>query len=263
MEIDFSPRNTVNHLFNILKVNIESLYYGLKLIENDSILPERLKEDNDFIHFQIGDPLSESDLKNNLKQILLSKCFEDLIKGITLSLCDAYTLINFRLFLCNESSLTQEIIEDKYKKIYKDSHSINLPRLIEKISDTVGSELLYSKELITINRARNCFVHRKGIVYPEKDINNKENNVLTTQWVRPFFYQNKDGEEIEMIDGGIVTHETPLLMKTIPQEKSFKPYETINFSYKEILEIAYTFYFFGNSLVESQIQFLKNNEIKS
>jgi hypothetical protein len=105
-------------------------------------------------------------------------------------------------------------------------------------------------------------VHRKGIVYPDKDINNKDNNTLTTKWLRPFLFQNKDGQEIEMIGGGIVTHESPAFMKTIQQEKSFKPYETITFSYKEILEIAHTFYLFGTDLVEAQIQFLKENIIK-
>lgn len=263
LEINFTPKDTANHIIEVLKVNIESLYYGLRLIESNSVLPERLNSDDDFFHFQIGEPLSESDLKNNLRKILLQKSFEDLIKGVTLSLCDAYLLINFRAFLCREKTLTMENIEIAKKDIYKTSHRKNFPTLVKEISDAIGENLPVSKELISINQTRNCLVHRKGIVYPEKDINDSERGVLVTRWLKPFLFQNDGTKEVEMIGGGIVTHESPAFLKTISQEKTFQPYEVVTFSYKEVLELAHTCYFFANGLVEGQIKYLKKNTIDS
>ncbi len=262
LEINFTPKDTVSHLLEVLKVNIESLYYGLRLIEGKSELPERLDNDDDYFHFQIGDPLSETDLKNSLRNILLQKCFEDLIKGVTLSLCDAYLLIKFRAYLCNETPLSLDEIENTKKDIYKTSHKESLPALIKEISDAAGKELPFSNELLSINQTRNCLVHRKGIVLPEKDINDHERGVLVTKWLRPFLFQNDGAEKVEMIGGGIVTHESPAFLKTISQEKSFQPYEVVTFSYKEVLELAHTCYFFANGLVEGQIKYLKDNTIE-
>jgi hypothetical protein len=147
LEINFSPKDTVAHLLNVLKINIESLYYGLQLIENEPVLPDRLKKEDDFFHLQMGKPLSELDLQENLKQILLSKCFEDLIKGLTLSLCDAYTLLNCRMFLCTEKILSKEKIQKKHKSIYKNSQGKSFPALLKEISDSVGRELSLSEEI--------------------------------------------------------------------------------------------------------------------
>lgn len=262
LEINFTPKDTANHILEVLKVNIESLYYGLRLIEGESVLPERLTAEDDFIHFQIGEPLSELDLKDNLRKILLQKSFEDLIKGVTLSLCDAYLLIKFRAFLCSEKSLTIEKIDSTQKDIYKTAHKKSFPALIKEISDEIGEGLPFSKELLSINQTRNCLVHRKGIVYPEKDINDSERGVLVTRWLRPFLYQNDGEKEVEMIGGGIVTHESPAFLKTVSQEKSFQPYEVVTFSYKEVLELAHTCYFFANGLVEGQIKYLNENVIE-
>jgi len=262
LTIDFTPKDTVSHLLEIIKINIESLNYGLRLLESKSELSDRLEKDDDFFHIQIGTPLSENEIKNNLRKILLQKSFEDLLKGVTLSLCDAYLLINFRLFLCNEKVITINKINDAKKNFYKKAHGKSLPNLINEISSIIEENLPYSNELLSINQTRNCLIHRKGIVYPEKDINDRERNVLVTKWLRYALFESNTNKEIEIVKNFVITQESSALVKTINQERIFKPYEIVTFNYKEILEISYTCYLFANGLVNSQIKYLQKNPIK-
>ncbi len=263
LEMDFSPRNTVSHLLRVIKVNIEALNYGLKLIESNPELPERLKGDDDFFHIAINEPMPEDDLKHHLRHILIAKCFEDLIKGTLLSLCDAYTLLKYRKYLCEGGEFTSTGIQEKHRAIYKQSHGMSFPIIIKKVCDLLGSELIYTNEIITINKARNCFAHRSGIVYEEKDINDKEKNVLTVKWYKlSLIAKNPDGSQFNLSETRYTENEVKVRQTMKSTEKSFSPREILTFDYNEIVEMAITFHGFAQDLVQKQIDFLAQNPLE-
>jgi len=124
-------------------------------------------------------------LKEESYKWLLKKALEDFILGINLSLVEA----NNFLFLYNESNKSKVKPEKTYEEIEigigkndKKINGLHLPTLIKEIEEYLEKDLPYKDEIKSINKIRACFVHRDGCVH-SKDINNKENNILTLKWV--------------------------------------------------------------------------------
>jgi hypothetical protein len=80
-----------------------------------------------------------------------------------------------------------------------------LPDLIKDIEATIKAELLFKKEILSINQVRNCLVHDGGIV-TERRINNLELQTLQLNYV--------DLITIIDIEGKIVETTWDIKMKT-------------------------------------------------
>ncbi len=262
LTIDFTPRDTLNQLHRTIKLNTETLHYGLRLIESEADIKERIESEDDFFHIQIGEPLSESDLKAHLKAMLLTKYFEDLIKGLSLALYDSHALLNFRVYLCESPPLDATLINEKHEALRKKSIKTHFPNLITQISHVIGKDLPLDKEMLSINKARNCLVHDNGIVVDPKNINDAVNNTLTVHWLRHSMYKKEGDKEVEMVAGDSISHESPAYCRKVLSSKSFHPGEIVNFNYKEALDVAYTCLEFGQALFNCQCEFLKENTVE-
>lgn len=49
---------------------------------------------------------------------------------------------------------------------------LHFPELIKKVNKSLKEPLKYSKEILSINKVRNCLIHRNGFVHP-RDFNCK------------------------------------------------------------------------------------------
>ncbi|HCB51430.1 TPA: hypothetical protein DEP21_02535 [Patescibacteria group bacterium] len=85
---------------------------------------------------------------------------------------------------------TEDDLNQYTSKIRKEVSELHIPIMIKRIENHLVNPLVYKKQILSINKGRNCLVHRNGIV-SEKDINNKEEDVLKIEWIRlGFFYEN-------------------------------------------------------------------------
>lgn len=123
--------------------------------------------------------------------------------------------------------------ESKFKKY-------GLPRRIEYFKEKCGLKCNpdHTQAILSINGARNCLVHRYGLV-TEKDAD--RGGKLRIAWRRPrLFAKDKDGKERDMIPPCRLEPGEPLLMSFSTMSRSFNVGETISFTPQEFCEICFT-----------------------
>jgi hypothetical protein len=122
----------------------------------------------------------------------------------------------------------------------KKFHHLGFPDKLEHIKGAHNIELndKFAEQLLSINAARNCLVHRRGIV-SDPDITG--NNQLQVKWTRlQLVLTNEDGEK-ELVFGELVEKESWVGMRSIGEMKAFNLGDAIDFSAKEFSDVTWTF----------------------
>lgn len=196
-------------------------------------------------------------LNNQYNEWVLSNGFRDAIENVSSFLESSHRVLSI-WELQEKQDAGISISGDEWNKIFLDGgnkfHRLGLPDKLEHIAIKHGIEIkdVYKEQVLSINVARNCYVHRRGIV-SNRDAN--EDGVLTVKWSRlRTFLKNEDGEQ-ELVLGKVVEKESMLCVKFEENEKSFSVGEQLSFSVEEMSEIIWCFFLFGNELVMNVSKF--------
>jgi len=119
------------------------------------------------------------------------------------------------------------------------------------LEDNYGLRCERHKEaIISFNKARNCLVHRKGIV-SERDTNTNDHKYLQISWLGVDFFvddgQTKEKKEIPFE----IKKGAKLSGVNVKRTKSFKIGDQIVFNSNEFREITFTMNFFVAELSEN------------
>jgi len=111
---------------------------------------------------------------------LLRSAFVDLITGLNESLIEACKII--RLAEAQRNSKAQPFaneaaLERHFDKVDDDLIKATIPTLLMELGASVKRPLLYLNEIQSINKVRNCLIHRNGIV-GRRDVNEPDADVL-------------------------------------------------------------------------------------
>lgn len=241
IKITISQDGVITPALTAIKECSQSILFGLKSIDQITKLPDFQSQDEKYLKQQFGEPDPFDIQKNKYKSWLLTKGFEELIEGIKLTLVEAFRYVSiYNMFGGNTEKIetTLEKINKDFDELREHSGKQSLPALFEKIRPYITSQLLYENHIKTLNKARNCLVHRKGKVTPE-DTNTK-NNTLKINWIRYFiFFDYKDGE-VEFIPGHITKESVEIKIRIKEEEKEFNLNETISFTFEELQEFMTT-----------------------
>ncbi|MEX1376173.1 MAG: hypothetical protein AB1Z23_01755 [Eubacteriales bacterium] len=263
LELIFSPKNTASHFIQIYKSNIEALRYGILLAENSSGVPtDFMKNEEDFIKLQIDNPLSKEELDATLKKILINKSFEDLIKGINLTLCDGYHMLLTCKEMLDGKPKSLKDIEELKNNYYKRAQNMPFPKLIEKMEQILGEKIKYKDEILTINNVRTCLVHRNGVVLANKDINNKGNNTLELKYLKMTLTSGTPNNMEEKNHSFTLNSGETAKLSFPSMSLEFHPNDDVLLNYKFVFDVGITCYLFIEQLVKTEINYLKNNPMK-
>ncbi|MEH6638665.1 MAG: hypothetical protein V7717_05285 [Porticoccaceae bacterium] len=182
---------------------------------------------------------------------ILSNGFRDAIESVSSFLESAHRVLAIWDLIEKQNS-GAPIKGDEWNQIFQDVgnkfHRLGLPDKLEHISKEHGIEVTdsYKEQILSINVARNCYVHRNGIV-SDRDIN--EENTLKVKWSRLHtFLQNEDGEK-ELVPGMLVEKESTVCVRFDENEKAFSLNEQLSFTVEEMSEILWCLFLFGNDLI--------------
>jgi hypothetical protein len=178
---------------------------------------------------------------------------------------DAIELTNLFLDQCRLVSALFEVIHDgklrgeDYNRIVnnesKQFHRRGFPDKLKRMREAFGISVELEPHVISINKARNCLVHRMGIVC-EQDVDS--NNELVVLW-RTFEIQaeSPDGSEDFVIDSpGMVLQEGWKVSSRITDKrKIFKLGERFQFSYREITDTIFSLIVFSSMMVQAVEQY--------
>ena len=182
---------------------------------------------------------------------VLSNGFRDAIESVSSFLESAHRVLSIWGLIEKQNS-GRAITGEEWNQIFQDVgnkfHRLGLPDKLEHISKIHGIEVKdsHKEQILSINVARNCYVHRNGIV-SDRDLN--EDNGLKVKWSRLHtFLQNEDGEQ-ELIPGKLVEKESTVCVRFDENEKTFSLNEQLAFTADEMSEILWCLFLFGNDLV--------------
>lgn len=195
--------------------------------------------------------LNKENFHGQYTEWVLSNGFRDAIESVGSFLESAHRVLSI-WELIEEQNSGVIITGEKLNKIFQDVenkfHRLGLPDKLEHISKAHGIDVKnsYKEQILSINIARNCYVHRNGIV-SDRDLN--EANGLKVKWSRLHaFLQNDDGEQ-ELMPGMLVATESTMCIRFDENEKDFSLNEQLSFSIDEMSEILWCLFLFGNDLV--------------
>jgi hypothetical protein len=193
---------------------------------------------------------------------IMKKAFEDFINAIFKSLKEAFKTIKFLEF-CLKGEFKESLnrVLTQLDDIEKKADRKHFHNLIEEIEKTIKQELIFKNEIISINKARNCIVHRDSIV-KNIDTNNDQKDKLIVQWIALNSYIRVE-DSFEKLT--FKRREKNVLLKAHEfREESeyseFKIGESIKFTINDFNGITYSCYKFANQLFKSCINY--QNEVK-
>ena len=231
--------------------NFSCIYFAIDNLNFENIKP--LPTDN-FPLAIINDKEKEIDNKEKKQNIInwtLTKAFEDIIIGLTKGLKEAYKYLRIHDASLNKSlKWTHELLNAELQQIEIDLEKIHFPSFISKIEELLNDKLYLKDEIISINRTRNCLVHRHAIV-KENDTKYSPKNNLCLKWISTSFWTEINGNKKQITfdfrKKGV--HVDNLQYKTNNKEKIFKLGERVIIDINEFNDIAYTCVIFSNNLL--------------
>ncbi len=135
-------------------------------------------------------------------------------------------------------------------KLPEKFHRLALPDKLSKLLEefSVSLDLNIVGAILSLNAARNCIVHREGIV-GEKDAS--VTGKLDIRWTKPTLTITGEGGTRPVEPGGRVEAGEMVGFSNEKASKSFDLGERIEFSSAEFSEICWTFFQFGTEIQRS------------
>ena len=131
----------------------------------------------------------------------------------------------------------------------KSFHRFGLPDKFTHVQNkhSIQIDATLREQILSSNAARNCLVHRNGIV-TDQDIG--KSTKLEVRWTNlDFIVQNEDGEK-DLVLGQIVEKDSVVAVRNREAIKTFGIGEQVTFSAQEFANIAWTLFLFANDLVQ-------------
>ncbi len=193
--------------------------------------------------------LSFHDVKDKSSQWLLTSFLTDSINstGVFLDECRKICAL-FRL--SGKGKVSGQELNNIFQQEWKKYHELGFPAKFKHLRDEFTVETPFEGHFLSLNQARNCLVHRKGIV-SNKDIN--ENGKLVIKWrIMELVVTSPDGKEEVVIESPrIIESGGSLGYRLRDRERDFEVGQKITLELTELYQNIITLYSFATELVKS------------
>ena len=125
---------------------------------------------------------------------------------------------------------------------------LNFPDKIEALTTTHGLVIppAATESVLSINRARNCLVHRRGVV---STLDTKSDPSLTVAWRKLELVLMDDTGERVFVPPALVERDGEIGIREAGGSKVFALGEKVSFDAQEFSEICWTLFVFGQAIV--------------
>jgi hypothetical protein len=185
----------LEHIGNVIRFT-QFLYHNSS--SSDSYRETPLPSDE--IPFIISGIKSENLSAEELKMLSINwlnqKALEEFVAGTILCLEEANKFFQFQKMAVESKTspiASNEKAEEMKANIVKKVKKTHLPVHFEQIEKHLNCSLEFKEEILSINNARNCLVHRNGVVH-EVDFNDNDNQCLRLKWTEFF-------NEVQLLNG--------------------------------------------------------------
>jgi hypothetical protein len=128
-------------------------------------------------------------------------------------------------------------------------HRLGLPDKLARLKNVyaVAMNVDLERHLLSINNARNCLVHRRGIV-GRRDLNFEGQMVV--EWRKLCLILRNDGGERELVFDQRIEQASELCLRFKDDQKRFSLGERIEFTTQEFADVTWGIFAFGSNLVD-------------
>lgn len=226
---------------------VSALYHSLTNYD----LENRMPLETNSIPIRIGHEEHHTEInKNDALDWLFRKAFEDFILGLTESLVEAYKCLKLRTLSIERKGKPFTSEKDLYEtvdKIKKSADKAYFPVLLTHIEKELNYPLPLSKEILSVNKVRNCLVHRNSIV-SDQDLN--DNYRLELYYLDFVTYVEKDGEMVELtfdLKKQLIST-TKMELRMLPKTVYYKNQTKITIDQNIFNGVAHTCWYFIHCL---------------
>jgi hypothetical protein len=206
-----------------------------------------------FFRFDVTGPELAAESRRALHESwILAKAFQDLMRGLRASLEQAY-LFTELIFNPRRTIRSDSTLNDFVAPFLKEAADLNFPTLLGEINSRLEKPLEFAAAYRSMQRARNCFEHRGGIV-GKADVGKSDHMDLSFPRMMAF-YQRR-GDEVEVVPGEAVNADdgepsVTLFMRLNLRQRRFALGERLVLTASDFDEIAFACYHFGSQLAAS------------
>jgi hypothetical protein len=129
-------------------------------------------------------------------------------------------------------------------------HRMGFPDKIAHLREEFGIQSQFEEHVVSLNRVRNCLVHRLGIV-GAKDVSQDAKLVIKWHALRMIIIDSVTGEESSVAEQKVAKNESKLVARFGPVEKQLSIGDQIRLSPDELFYTMFTFYRFASELLQA------------
>ena len=244
--------NTVSLLASYL-AEIQNLFDVTTLVVGaaENATEERYRKDLAFLTFHPANDrrLDFHQARQNSRVWLLRSFLSDSVDA-TGSFLDECSKVCALFRLGGKGEIKGQEFKDIFEADWNRFHRLGFPDKLDHLRKEFGVESPLEKHFLSLNQARNCLVHRRGIVAPRDT--NEEGNLKILWWVVELVAKpSGEAEEIVIENPTTVEAGWSIFARATNRERSFDVGERIELSVPELYRSISTLYSFADSLVKS------------
>lgn len=253
LEIQLNPNGVYAPLVSTLENCSNTVLFGLQLLDSaeNIVSTEEITTEDIFNSCYFDNSEKEIDVnknKSDFKIWILQKAFEDIVKGLNLSLIEAYFYNSLIMLYSEKKTVLYSQLVAEIDELKKSASKQHLPELIKEVKSRLTGKLDFEDEITSFNKLRNCLVHRNGIV-TLKDINDTENNRLNVKYCRAKVFYIENNEEIEVVKYSVINSGATIQMKFIKESFYFEVGEKVSINFHQFNDVLVTCMQFGLDLI--------------
>lgn len=258
-EIDFEVSNSADLHLNLVELTskfFRRLQHQLDVtkvlqVGCDSVTLEQIAVRRDFGSFvpAAGSKLSLDVAKEQAQDWLLLGFLRDAIESTGLFLDECLQVCGV-MAVALKGAVSGAELHYLVHELPRKNHRLHLPIKLEKLEREFNVATRFNSNILSLNRARTCVVHRLGAV-SDRDIDESGSLRISFQHVRFIARGDESGDEL-LIDkpGAVVTEDSVLELHFVETQRSFQLGEQIRLEAGELYDIILTLWRFGRAVVE-------------
>ena len=152
--------------------------------------------------------------------------------------------------LGGQGKIVGQEFKDVFERDWSRFHRLGFPDKFQSLKNEFGAETQFEEHFLSLNQARNCLVHRRGVV-SSRDTNEKDK--LVVKWrIMQLVASPPDGnEEIPIHEPTTVEGGWSIGVKFQDRFRAFEIGQRITLQAVELYQSIFTLYSFASELVKS------------
>ena len=218
----------------------------------EQVSAQQISEQQEFGSFTPanGAQLTHEDAKSEALDWLLSGFLRDAIEGTGLFLDECLQVCELMPVAVSGSAKATEL-HRLFHEVPRTNHRLHLPQKLEKLQRQFGVATRFNTNVLSLNKARTCVVHRLGTV-SALDVDESGALKINFQHAKFVARGQETGTELVLDRPGIVTTEDSMVeLHFVESERIFQIGQRIRLQAHELYDTIITLWRFGMSAAQA------------